>query len=154
APFISSLPLPLTTVRFSAAVCQCQGTEQPEVNLARITAGPLLGSPRCVESVIQAGNPGRSANLEAGIGVTPRLSSLIAAKPIHAISPAIMVIFRNKCILFFSSIPQYEGQFAGNCTAYGLRMVDAKSASRPSYCLPYTTEVEWSCIRWRNPSRR
>src|SRR5262249_30985560 len=74
---------------------------------ARMTAGPLLGSPRCAESVMHAGNPGRGANLVAAIVVTPGLSWLPAHNPIHATSPAVMVIFRNKYILFFSPhIPQ------------------------------------------------
>src|SRR5215831_14676872 len=87
-------------MRFSAEVCQCQGTVQPEVNFPSMTAPPLVGSPRCAETVMQGGNPGSGANFDPAMVVTPALSCANAPNAIPATSPAVIVIFRNRFIVF------------------------------------------------------
>src|SRR5664280_2314972 len=50
-------------MRFSFAVCQCQGTMQPLLNLSSSTAAPFIGSPCCAEMVMQEGSTGNVMNL-------------------------------------------------------------------------------------------
>ena len=59
---VSSLAVPLTIIRCSPGVCQCQGTEQPAVNLAAMMDGPLEGSPFSTEAVAQVGSGGTPPN--------------------------------------------------------------------------------------------
>src|SRR5664279_4573784 len=50
-------------MRFSFAVCQCQGTMQPLLTFNSSTDAPLVGSPRCAEMVMHDGSTGNVMNL-------------------------------------------------------------------------------------------
>src|SRR4051794_6720295 len=56
--FIFTRASPLTIIRVSVGVCQCQGITHPVAAFARMIEGPLVGSPLCTEPVEQTGIPG------------------------------------------------------------------------------------------------
>src|SRR5215470_4668068 len=80
ASFISTFPLPETTINCSVAVCQCQGTTQPAVDLARMTALPWVGSPFFTDPLMQVGRPGKFTNSLAAPEACAGLSSAPAKR--------------------------------------------------------------------------
>src|ERR1035441_529541 len=66
-------------MRLSFAVCQCQGTMQPLLNLSSSTAAPFMGSPRCAEMVMQEGSMGKVMNLLDAMAAYGISSGLCAA---------------------------------------------------------------------------
>src|SRR6266567_7189177 len=60
--FASTRAAPVTIIRCSFGVCQCQGIEQPAANLARMTEGAFEGSPLCTEPGAHVGSPGTVMN--------------------------------------------------------------------------------------------
>src|SRR6476469_2630995 len=83
--FISTCPLPETTINCSVAVCQCQGTTHPAVDLARMTALPLVGSPFFTDPLMQVGRPGKFTNSLAALEACAGLSAAPAKRDVGLI---------------------------------------------------------------------
>src|SRR4051794_31284301 len=85
--FMSTRAEPLTIIRCSLGVCQCQGNVHPVEALATMMDAPLDGSPLCTAPVEQVGIPGNSPNFMSamlaavivGAASSPRLEGAAAA---------------------------------------------------------------------------